>query len=83
MINQLCAADFFKKPRFVQLLKKHVMNNLRSQRKSEKSEWGEGLPVEKAVLNQSNCLKMNFIYMGPCIVNPTQKRELMVVDPGM
>jgi len=59
------------------------MNKLRSHRKSQKREWGEGLLVEKAVLNQSNCLKMNFIYMGPCIVNPTERRERMVVNPGM
>jgi len=59
MTNQLHEADFFfNKPSFVKLRKKHVMNNFRSQRKSEKKEWDECLLVEKAVLNKSNCLKM-------------------------
>jgi len=52
---------FFNKLSFVQLLKKHVVNNLKSQGKSEKKEWDEGVLVEKAVLNQRNCLTLTLL----------------------
>jgi hypothetical protein len=58
MTNQLYATDFLNKLSFVQLLKKHLVNNFKSQRKSEKKELDEGLLVEKAILNQISCLKM-------------------------
>jgi len=70
------------------------MNNFRSQRKSEKKEWDEGLLVEKAVLNQSNCLEMkidlNYIQrfssyctLNTCRFGATNQVNVVQVDHHM